>query len=90
MLTLSPHPSRKLQPLDLTVFGPLKNILEHSCRLAKSWRASNDLPDYRTSSQKVNDALLDLEYSLTMLIIFDKPDLLLSAVMENHTQCNHA
>jgi hypothetical protein len=33
MVSLPPHTSHKLQPLDLTFFGPLKNALNRECDL---------------------------------------------------------
>ena len=38
MLSFPPHSSHKLQPLDSTVYGPLKKLYNNSC---ESWMSNN-------------------------------------------------
>lgn len=50
MVSLPPHTSHKLQPLDLTFFGPLKNALNRECDLYLRSHAHEKITHYELAS----------------------------------------
>ncbi|KAL3279400.1 hypothetical protein HHI36_016910 [Cryptolaemus montrouzieri] len=68
MVPLPPHTSHKLQPLDFTFFGPLKNALNRECDLYLSTHSNEKTTHYELA------AIFDKTY--VKVATMDKVDLI--------------